>query len=154
MYSFLSVFVGISVAVLVCAYCWLRGGAAERGGVLLILAGWMGVSAVQLMTGQKLPTTGMLLADFLLGLGFLSLALKYNNLWLGAAMLLQGIELALNLYLSQETTADRNIHAMLINMISIAVLGVILLGAIATANQNRQRLKDDAASGHAPAPMT
>jgi len=129
---------GILLALGVCSFCWMRGGPAERGGVLMILAGWLGVTAVQLLTGQGLPQIAMLLADFLLGLGFLALALKYNNLWVGAAMLLQGVELALNLYSSQETNADRDLRALLVNVISILVLGAIFLGAMASARRRRR----------------
>jgi hypothetical protein len=108
---------------------WRIGGPAERWGALINSAAVLAATAAQLVTRDARPGIPFLAADFLLATGFLVLALRYSNIWLGVAMLLQSAELTLNavtLSAQRELTA---MDALVTNLISLAVVATILCGA-------------------------
>lgn len=75
---------------------WRIGGPAERWGAILNALLSLVVMVAQIATHTARPPIAFLFGDFLLATGFLVLALRYSNIWLGVAMLLQSAELTLN----------------------------------------------------------
>jgi hypothetical protein len=89
------------VMLAACGFAALRGGEAERWGAAAICGQWLVGGLVLLMTGLGASHSGsvslmLLAADAALAVALLILALRFTKLWLGAAMLLQGLLLALH----------------------------------------------------------
>jgi len=125
------------VIVLVLA-CW-KGSRAERLGVAIFLAGAIYAMAVYSLFPRSLVPTLLLLGEGAMGVGFLFLALRYMNAWLGVAMLLQAIQFSLHAYyLVGDLPRDRT-FAMVNNLDSIGVLLCILVGTLLTW-RNRARV--------------
>ena len=74
--------------------------------------------------------------------GFLVLALRYNSVWLGAAMMVKGAQLALHAtHLTDHEdphVAGANLYALGLTVISFAILGIILAGTIASVGARRR----------------
>lgn len=77
-----------------CAFAIVKGRAAERLGAILYLTSVLFDVVVGLLTGKSIPQIPGLMFDALIAVGYLVLAIRYNNLWLGAVMMLKGVQLA------------------------------------------------------------
>ena len=125
---------GTLAMILTCLFCWIRGGKADRIGAAVFL----GCGAFQFVaacvsiwiTGDERPQILVdTFCDILPGLVFLWLAFRHDNLWLGAAALFQGLQLALD-------TADQVIRepigtlVPLILILSIDTLNLVILAAM------------------------
>ncbi len=127
------------VIVLVLA-CW-KGSRAERLGVAIFLAGAIYAMVVYSFVPRSLVPTLLLLGEGAMGVGFLFLALRYMNAWLGVAMLLQAIQFSLHAYyLVGDLPRDRT-FAMVNNLDSIGVLLCILVGTLLTWRKRAQAAK-------------
>lgn len=73
------------------AFALWKGGRPERVGALFNGVIAIGVTVLQALIHESLHTTPILIADGLLAMGFLILAIRYASLWLGAAMILQAV---------------------------------------------------------------
>jgi hypothetical protein len=135
-----------------CVLAWFKGRQAERFGALLYFASALFDFVMRIGTGQNLAIVPELLVDALVAVGFLVLAIRYNSLWLGAAMMLKGVQLALHAtHLTDESDiyiAGWNIYALSLNAVTVAISLTILLGTIASIRARRQ-----AASEQPPAAM-
>lgn len=108
---------------------WRIGGAAERWGATLNSSAALAVIAAQIVTVTARPAVAFLAVDFSLATGFLVLALRYSNIWLGVAMLLQSAELTLNAVTLSAGRQPSALDALITNLISLAVVATILGGA-------------------------
>lgn len=137
-----AIVIGLAVLLGTCGFAWWKGGPAERGGVAVYVGSWMVVTFYEVALGQSFPVLPILLLDALIALSFLALALRYNSLWLGAAMILQGLSLGLHATHLTEIEDARifglNAYALSINVISVAILGVFISGAMTTMRQRRR----------------
>jgi hypothetical protein len=99
---------GMLAMILTCLFCWFRGARPDRIGAAVFAACWLGDFVVVIgylwMTGdQRPPMLSDAVWDTIPGLTFLWLAIRYDNLWLGAVALIQGVQFALD-------AADHAIH--------------------------------------------
>lgn len=153
---------GLAAVLGVCGAAVWKGGRPERYGAIAYAVAWMTVLVFELVVHQSFPVVPILLLDTLVALAFLVLALKYNNLWLGTAMILQGISLgahAANLTSasSPPTVFGMNLFAILLNGTSFGIL--ITLGCAtaftmskrARTRQARRAVEPSAAVPGAPA---
>lgn len=128
----------ISVSI----YAWLRGRSAERFGSLLYAAAFMTAMALYITLGLERSVVPVLLLDAFAALGFLVLAFRYNSLWLGLAMILQGIVLGLHSTHLTEVEDPQvfgmSLYATLQNLISLGMLATFA-GATALAQRERRR---------------
>lgn len=108
---------------------WRIGGPAERWGATLNSSAALAVIAAQIVTVTARPAIAFLAVDFTLATGFLVLALRYSNIWLGVAMLLQSAELTLNAVTLSAGRQPSELDALGTNLISLAVVATILGGA-------------------------
>ena len=132
----------IALAFTVCALAFLKGGPAERGGALLIAANWVAITVTQIVVGSETVSSRVvglpsLIYDSLLAVGFLWLALRYSSLWLGAAMILQGVQLAIYASFLGSSEIKLRTYAVALNVVSILVLLTILGGTISSWIQRR-----------------
>jgi hypothetical protein len=109
--------------------CWQKGSQPERAGIILYLACWLLVTVTQMITGSNLSPTVMMLFDLLLGGGFLVIAMRYVTIWVAFAMLLEAAQLMVFVYFPSDSRSDRYYHALTNNILSTAVLLVMILGA-------------------------
>ena len=116
---------GLAFLALVCALALAKGGPPERVAGLLVATGWLGLSIYRAATFEKLPQTALLLSDFGVALGFLGLAIRYASLWLGAAMLIQGVTFAAHLIHLTEPAGHDRWYALTVNLLGATVLTVI-----------------------------
>ena len=140
----------IGLAFICCVFAAWKGGSAERGGAALIAANWLIITITQVFFHEhNLKSSQVVIpsivCDLLLAAGFLWLALRYSSLWLGAAMILQGVQLAI--YGSFLSGGARGVYgyAVAINITSSLVLWSII-GGTAMSWRARARAAPAAAS--------
>jgi len=121
-------------AVLTCMFCWMRGAMQDRIAAVMFIVCWMGfevtLAMTQLTTGdwrQQLIFTAIF--DLAPAFGFLSLAIRYDNLWFGAAAAAQGGQFALDA-LEHATAEAFGALFPLILITSINVLNLVMMGAM------------------------
>ena len=138
-------YVGLALLASVCALAWFKGGIAERLGCVIYGLAWVLTLLAEWKAGDDFPLVAMLSIDALAATGFLVLAIRYNNLWLGAAMMLQGVQLGLHA-MALTSTADisvggYNLFALMLNLISLLILVSIAGGVGATSMMRRKARK-------------
>ncbi len=133
---------GILLPIGTCVFAWFKGGGAERYGAALFWLSGLGTLGFEMVTGQATPVLEELFLDMAVAIGFLALAIRYNNLWLGAAMMVKGLQLAVH---STHLTdgedpyfAGFNLYAASLNLVSLLIC-LILLGGTFAAIRRRKR---------------
>lgn len=132
-------------ACAVCLVGWLKGGSAARAASLAFGIGWIGWSVVSLaapnLNDQLFPA---LLWDIWVALAFLYLAIRYNSLWIGAAMIAQGFQLgfrALDVILPEARHSIVHLSLVVaINALNLAMMAM-LIGATLTERGRLSRAR-------------
>ena len=126
----------------VVGFAMLKGRPSERYGAVVYLAS---VLISTLLNSVFLGAQAVVLemvCDSCAAVGFLALALRYNSLWLGAAMMVKGVQLALHathLTDGQDLViAGTNVYALGLTFISFAILGIIFGGTLASVRERRR----------------
>jgi hypothetical protein len=127
----------------ICGFAWWKGRPAEKYGALLYVLSLAATMVLEFGAGSLKPIVPELFFDGLAAIGFLYLAIRYNNLWLGAAMMLNGVQLALHATRLTETSeagvsGSINIYALGLTLVSFAILLVILGGTLAGLHVRRK----------------
>ena len=127
----------IDAAILIAAaFAWAKGAVPERIGGLINLAAAVLAICVHLAVGAHALSTFLLAIDGLLALGFLALALRYASLWLGGALLCQGVQFSLHaFYLVSNRRFDFS-YALVNNLNSWGIVACILAGTWASWRRN------------------
>jgi len=132
---------GGGVLIFVCVFTWIKGRRPERIGVALYGVSVLVTFAYELVTGRPPPITIELAFDTLVALGFLLLAIGFNNLWLGAAMIIKGAQLAVHAThltdVDDPYFAGFNLYAASLNLISLLIALTIFGGALASMRSRR-----------------
>lgn len=129
------------------AFALWKGGRPERVGSLFNGVIAIGVTVLQAALHESLHTLPILVADGLLAMGFLILAIRYASLWLGAAMILQAIGFMMHSALLLGLIADPEYaYYAAMNAMSGGVLLSIIVG---TAYAWVVRRRNDHLSGEA-----
>lgn len=140
-------FIGLAVLGTTTLYAWFQGRGAERWGAVASAAAWLGVVIYELTTGDSLPVVPILLLDATVALAYLLLALRYNSLWLGMAMIFQGIALGLHathlVEVEYPLLFGFNLYALGINLMSLGIIIVLLAGTTASMLDRRKRRGTD-----------
>ena len=115
-----------------CLFAWLQGKPAERLGVAFYTVCFLVMMVFETVTGERLPTVPTLLLDTGIAFAFLVLAVVYNSLWLGFAMILQGIGLGLHaMHLTGAGAVQPgqiDYYALGNNLISLGILITFVIG--------------------------
>lgn len=128
MYTSLEPVIGWLVLLGTCLYAWLKGAAPERIGAALLLVGTIAAFVFQRTMSDTARVTPTLIGEGLLALGFLVLAIRYASLWLGGAMILQGIQFSLHaFYIVMERPHDW-LFAAVTNLVTFGIILCILIG--------------------------
>lgn len=136
--------VALAALLVVCGFAIWKGSEALRAGAVLIIATWFVTLAASAVTRSYVPATAFLASDGILAVGLLFLALRYSNWWMGAAMLLQSLSLALHAGYFAAERADLSAHVLRNyilgkNLASAAMLLVILAATAASVLRRRAR---------------
>jgi hypothetical protein len=130
-----------------CGYVFVKGGPGERYGAGIYGFVWVSVSAYEFLSGQAAPSVPMLGADLAIAFGFLILAVRYNSLWLGAAMIMQGAVFGLHVSRLTEANEPRlfglHFYVLAMNVISVLILFVMVGAALNTQHRRKHPKHDD-----------
>ncbi len=123
--------------VVVCMLAWLRGSAAERYGAAMVGLAWTLVIVFQFVFANAGPSlwvvsVPMLICDFLLSFGLLVLALRFASLWVGAAMLAQSAQLAMQAMFIADGGRTHHAFAAGSNICSAVLLAALLFGTLSS----------------------
>ncbi len=141
--------IGELLPVATCLFAWFKGGWAERLGAGLYGLSVLGTAGVEIVTGQATPVTAELFFDTAVAVGFLVLAIRFNNLWLGAVMMVKGVQLAVHATRLTDgedaVAAGVNLYAASLNLISLVICLILAGGTLATMRKRaKQRAADPA----------
>lgn len=139
--------VGLLMLLSVWLFAWMKGGPPERWGATLTAATWIGSIAMQALVPADSREMALLVFDFLLAVGLLFIAIAYSSRWLGLAMLLQAVVLALHADAVADLTHRSRHFIMLLNLAS---LGMLLAIVGSTLARWIARKRSAAASLHTP----
>ena len=132
---------GWTATLAVCGLAWIRGGPAERWGSLIVLAGSIVYSLIQLFLPPASQSVVNLLCEGIYGFAFLTWALLYTSPWLGGAMLLQAIQVSLHAYYIVGERPHDTTYGMVNNLNSIGGLIYILLGIVSSWRRRTRAAK-------------
>jgi hypothetical protein len=135
--------IGLALPAVACALAWWKGGPAERYGTSFYAVSVLGTVCLETLTGQATPVGEELFLDTAVAIGFLALAIRYNSLWLGAAMMVKGLQLAVHAtHLTDgedPTFLGFNLYAVSLNLISLIICLILIGGVVASIVQRRKR---------------
>jgi hypothetical protein len=134
----LAPFLGMAATLLVCGLAFVRGGAAERWGAVIVIGGSIVSLLIQLVLPKSSQGVVSLLCEGIYGFSFLMLALRYASPWLGGAMLLQAIQFSLHAYYIVGELPHDQTYRIVNNLNSVGVLICILFGIVATWRKRSQ----------------
>lgn len=117
---------------------WRLGDKPERQAALLILVTSFLASFPKLIADQELQRLIFLALDGVFAVGLLLLALRHARVWLGVAVLLQGVQFSLHAYYLVANRAYDNAYALVNNIVSLGVLCSLSVGSV-LAWRNRCR---------------
>lgn len=122
--------IGWLVTLAVAGFAWWKGGHPERLGAILMVAAGVAVPIAHRALSASGASIALLTIDAGMAVGFLSLAIRYASLWLGAAMLLQAMQFSLHaFYIVMERAHDR-LYSVVNNLDTIGILVCILTGTL------------------------
>lgn len=113
-------------------FAWLRGSLVERMGAGLNVGAAALVFLAQVFWSAPGLPLALLTIDGIFALGFLALALRYGSLWLGGALIFQGLQFGLHaFYLVMSRPLDP-FHAWANNIDTYGVVICLVIGAQAS----------------------
>lgn len=141
------------LAAVSCGLALLKGASPERIAALLIAADWLAISLSQTFLSESSASTSIsapaIVTDLSMSLGLLWLALRYNSLWLGAAMIVQGGQLALYASFLGGGGRSGNLYAAGFNLASVLLLLSLLCGTLVSWSRRVRARRHDAELSHA-----
>ena len=146
---------GEFLIVVSCLFSWIKGSAAERLGAAVFGLAALGTLLAEMITHQATPVVGELLLDTTEAIAFLALAIRYNNLWVGGAMMLKGIQLAI--HATHLTDGEDpmllgfNLYAASLNLLSDLMALSLIAATFAAMRRRREAQEGASAPGHIPA---
>ena len=120
-------------------FAWLRGTWVERAGVGLNVGAAILVFLAQAFWIVPGLPSALLTIDGVFALGFLALAVRYASLWLGGALIFQGLQFGLHAYYLVMARPLDLFHARANNIDTYGVIACLVIGAEA-AGRRRSRM--------------
>ena len=141
-----------AVSIAIMAFALLKGGSAERLGALMMASEWILEALFDTWLGAKHVAVSPTIAlDALLAGGLLLLALRYGRLWLGCALILQSVALALHAMALSDDAPGYNIYAGMLNACTCLLMLSLFWGAVSSLSRSRsvRRVKKARSDQHA-----
>ena len=127
-----------AAALLVFLAALLKGGAPERLGAAAMILEWVGeVVADRFGNFHHIAIVPTLFLDFCLAAMLLGLALKYGRLWIGAAMILQSVMLAMHAMVLSDDAPGYYLYATCLNATTCLLLFSLLTGSVSAWRRRR-----------------
>jgi hypothetical protein len=137
MNSYLAAILVLVFSLLACVFALAKGGTQERIGAAIILANLVATSVNEtLIQSQQV----LLAIDALTAVALLPLTLRYASIWLGAVMLLYGLQFALHAYYFVLEQPRDALH-ITINNANFLAISVCLAAGTAMSWRRRQSLR-------------
>jgi hypothetical protein len=141
-------YVQVAATLGICAFGLWKGDAAVRYASATNLAVELATLAIMPKVGDSGGESILLAVDFAFAVTLLFLAVRFANLWIGAAMMLQAAQFSLHAYyLVMDLPHDR-LHAWINNTDNWGTLISFFVGTI-LAMRRRRDLADEAAEREA-----
>ena len=132
-----------------CLFSWWKGGASERYGSTVYALSVLGTMCLELVTGQSTPVTQELFLDTAVAVAFLALAIRYNNLWLGAAMMVKGLQLGIHATRltdgEDSMFGNVNLYALSLNLVELLLFGILVSGTASSMRLRARRRSEERA---------
>jgi hypothetical protein len=126
----------------VCAFAIWKGDIAVRLAAVTHLLVQIVTVLINPRFGDIGSESALLAVDFASAVIFLLLAVRFANLWIGAAMILQAAQFSLHAYyLVMELPHDR-LHAWINNTCDAAILVCILVGTILSIRRRAAQARE------------
>lgn len=143
-FNTVSFVVATSAAVLTCLFCASRGGTDDRLGAAAFALGWIASTSANWISGfltgdPHMPLLIGLALDGAVASAFLVLAIRFDNLWLGAAAGAQAIQLAV-LALERTLSEGATSGPLVWNLVATHnALNFVMMGAMFASALSRRR---------------
>ena len=132
-----------ALLLLLCGgFALCKGGRAERWGAALIFVTNVMGDAASFAGGPDFPYFINFVLDLTLPVGLLLLAVSFSSLWLGFAMLLQGVALACYAMQSTGDGLQRHQYAHWVNMLTTLMLLSVVAGTSASWRRRLRKSRD------------
>jgi hypothetical protein len=130
-----------------CGFAVVKGGPGERYGAAIYGLVVVVEAVYEFLSGQAAPAVPMLAVDLAIAVSFLVLAIRYNNLWMGAAMILQGIEFGLHVSRLTDAHEPRlfglRFYVLAMNVGALLILFIMVGATISTLYRRKHPKHDD-----------
>jgi len=127
-----------------CGFAFAKGSYVERWAAGFICLSWSLSAAISAIWNGLFPADiqelTFLAVDAATAIGLLILAMRFAKVWLGVAMLMQSVELALHGAAMADWGIKFNLYMLMNNIVSFSLL-LLLAGATATAWSQRAQGK-------------
>ena len=114
-----------------------KGGLAERWGVAIYGLSWAATLLLSAVLDHysSVYLYAVFIADFVIAIGFLVIALRFSNLWLAVCMIAQGFSSAAHAYRLDDSEIPIMVQGIpvwraVINLMSLVVIAALLLGTL------------------------
>jgi hypothetical protein len=152
--NLLTLGVGWGVFAGACGFAVIKGGRPERIGAAAFFLSNLVYLVFQVTTGRDFPVVQNLFMNFAMAFTFLVLAIRYNNLWLGAAMMLSGAEFSLHaahlMDLGDPHLGPVNLYALAGNLFDLALCGILVWATLSSMKQRRAQGRSNPTAGPQP----
>jgi len=128
----------------VCTFALWKGDIAVRLAALTHLSVQVATFMINPRFGDIGGESALLAVDFTSAVIFLLLAVRFANLWIGAAMLLEAGQFGLHSYYLVMDLPHDKLHAWINNSSDAAILLCILLGAVLSIRRRVELAKEAA----------
>lgn len=140
-------------AVFIFALSLWKGGVAERLGAGLMIAEWLVELGVDTVVRDELRAVApTVVCDFVLACGLLVVALRFGKLWLGVAMILQGVVLAVHALALGYDAPGYNLYVTVLNVTTCLLLISLLTGALTSWRRRALRRRTPVVQPLQPSP--
>ena len=110
-----------------------KGGSPERLGAGAMLLDWLAeLAADRFGDFHRMAIVPTVFLDFILASALLVLALRYGRLWLGGAMILQSVMLALHSMVLSDDAPGYYVYATCMNVTTCLVFTCLLSGTVSS----------------------
>lgn len=125
----------LAFSLVSCAFALIKGGAQERMGAAIILANLVASAANEVFLQDQRILLGI---DALTAIALLPLTMRYASVWLGAVMLLYGVQFALHaVYFVLERPKDM-LHVAINNTNFFAISVCLAVGTVMSWKRRRK----------------
>jgi hypothetical protein len=142
--------IGLATLLGVWLFAATKGGGGERLGASLVAVDWIGTTALVGMTPVEAHEMLRLASDIFAAVGLLAIAIAYSSRWLGVAMFLQAIALALHANTMMGSEPPPLWHLLALAILAFGMLWVIAISTAATWWSRSRRAKAKTAAALPP----